>query len=426
MTLLDTGLLPALQKLPGAAHDRTHTLRETLTELARNDRTSQSAEFAAATAFGLWSVFDQVNVDDALNTAYAAQYPGLAADHSLHEHWQQMLDSGDQSAAGFISGLKGKIAEFNAADLLEQNGYANVAIAADPTQPVWYISAVNDLGETVFFQVKTGGAGYAASVTEAMGENPDVAFLFSSEIYEQIGAAAPETLAASAAADIGSDYALVAGVQDGLDTLSGNLGIDVPDGLGDILPYAGAIIAGAKLIYSVIQTERQFQAVERTERNKIQVVQTLTLMSRVGVTAALSAAGGMAGGMAGSAVPLIGNLVGGITGSLAGAGIGMYLNRHLQPHIMDLALDITELTRDDLFYYKNKARIDAVALEFRAAAAAVRELPTLPDALVAGAPPLRASSSQTVKTAGIPKRRPGLIGQLADLPEIICGKDPGR
>ena len=59
-----------------------------------------------------------------------------------------------------------------------------------------------------------------------------------------------------------------------LSPLSGNLGIDVPDGVVDIVPYAGAILAGARLVYSVLQTERQFKAADRTTKNKIQVVQS--------------------------------------------------------------------------------------------------------------------------------------------------------
>ena len=47
------------------------------------------------------------------------------------------------------------------------------------------------------------------------------------------------------------------------------------------------------------------------------------------------------------------------------------LNRHLQPHMMDLALDITGLERDDLFYHKNKERIDVLALSFRNTAQAL-------------------------------------------------------
>ena len=45
--------------------------------------------------------------------------------------------------------------------------------------------------------------------------------------------------------------------------------------------------------------------------------------------------------------------------------MGMYLNKHLQPHMLNLALNITGLTNDDLFYYKNKPRIDDVALSYQ-------------------------------------------------------------
>ena len=82
-------------------------------------------------------------------------------------------------------------------------------------------------------------------------------------------------------------------------------------------------------------------------------------------------------------MPFIGNLVGGIVGTLGGAGLGMYLNKHLQPHMLNLALDITGLDHDDLFYYKNKVRIDEVALSFRETGgqlAAVPRLPALPAA----------------------------------------------
>ena len=103
----------------------------------------------------------------------------------------------------------------------------------------------------------------------------------------------------------------------------------------------------------------------------LEVVQTLTLMSRMGINTVLAVVGGATGSAAGSVVPLVGNLVGGIAGSIAGAGIGMYLNQHLQPHMLDLALDITGLEQDDLFYYKNKERIDVLALSFRNTAQAL-------------------------------------------------------
>ena len=119
------------------------------------------------------------------------------------------------------------------------------------------------------------------------------------------------------------------------------------------------------MVYSVLQTEKQFSAADRTTKNKIQVVQSLTLMSRMGVTTVLATVGGVGGTAAGSAIPGVGNLIGGIAGTIVGAGVGMYLNKNLEPHMLDLALDITGLTRDDLFYYKNKERVDEVALSFR-------------------------------------------------------------
>ena len=41
------------------------------------------------------------------------------------------------------------------------------------------------------------------------------------------------------------------------------------------------------------------------------------------------------------------------------------------PHMLNLALNITGLTNDDLFYYKNKVRIDNVALGYQERAIAL-------------------------------------------------------
>ena len=374
MAMQSVNLLPALRELPGTAYDRRKSFRDMMADLVDTDRAMYAAEFTASTSFGLWAIFDDVNVDDNLAQAYAAQYPGLAADHSLHEHWQEMLQRGPDSADGFISGLKGKVAEFDAKGMLEQQGWTNVEIASDSTQAVWDISATGLEGESVFFQVKVGASEAQANATMAAMENapPDVTFLLSGEIYDRIADTAPDLLDSAVNIDA---FLAIDGIQDGLSTLSGNLGIDVPDGIGDIVPYAGAIIAGARLIYGALRTEREFKAADRTTRNKIQVVQALTLMSRMGVTTVLATVGGMGGTAAGSAVPFVGNLIGGIVGSVAGVGMGRYLNRHLQPHMLNLALDITGLTNDDLFYYKNKPRIDQVALNFRQTAGELAAAP---------------------------------------------------
>ena len=44
--------------------------------------------------------------------------------------------------------------------------------------------------------------------------------------------------------------------------------------------------------------------------------------------------------------------------------------------MLNLALNITGLTNDDLFYYKNKPRIDQVALNFRQTAGELASAPT--------------------------------------------------
>ena len=363
MTMESVSLLPALQELPGGESAGRKSFRNIVADLVNTDRTMYAAEGAAAASFGLWSIFDSINVDDSLTAAYEAAYPGLAADHSLYEHWQAMAERGPEAVEGFISGLKGKFAEFTAQGMLEEQGLTNVVISDNPIQQIWDISALTERGEEILFQVKTGAADYAGDVIAAMEKAPGVDFLVSSEIYDRITERVPELV--DRLTDIGSDYLRVEDIADGLGTLADNMGLDIPDGIGDILPYAGAIMAGARLVYSVIKTEREFKAADRTTRNKIQVVQSLTVMSRMGVSAALATVGGMGGTAAGSFFPGVGNLIGGIAGTVAGAGMGMYLNKHLQPRMLNLALDITGLTHDDLFYYKNKGHIDQVALGFR-------------------------------------------------------------
>ena len=195
------------------------------------------------------------------------------------------------------------------------------------------------MGPKFLFRFKTHAAESAGKIQSLTLDNPAVQFAVSSEVFDKIAERSPELI--DQMTDIGSTAELEGAVNEGLDLLTDSLGIDIPDGVGEIIPYAGAVLAGTRLIYGAVRTEQQFQAVDRTTKNKIQVVQALTLMSRMGVTTVLSTVGGMGGGMAGSVIPGIGNLAGGIVGAVAGAGMGMYLNRHLQPHMLTLALDIT-------------------------------------------------------------------------------------
>ena len=360
MSMQSLQLLPALQELP--ADNDIRPARQIIEELARTGPALQAAEFTSSASFALWGIWDDINVDDTLVRAYNSQYPGLAADHSLYEHWLLMDELGPASAQGFVNGLKGKVAELNLVDDLQERGF-QIPFMPDANQPNWDIPSIGPDGEAVLWQVKSGGAEYAASVLDAMRDNPGVHYAVSSEIFQQVVDRGSELT--GRLTDIGSTVDLEGTVTEGLDILNRNLGIDVPDSLGDVLPYAAAILAGSILVYGAIRTECQFRDVDRTTRNKIHVIRALTAMSKMGVSSVLATVGGTGGAAVGSAVPIVGNIAGGISGSLIGAGVGMYLNRHLEPHVLALALDITGLTEDDLFYFKNKSHIDEVALSFR-------------------------------------------------------------
>ncbi len=361
MAMQSLNLLPELQKLPSPESGQRKSFRDIITDLLSRDRGLYAAEATAATSFAMWNIFDTINVDDKLTQAHEMAFGNYEG--SLHEHWQDILQRGGNSYDNFLNPLKGKLAEINAKDMLEERGYLNVEIASNPNQPVFDITGNAPNGDPIAWQVKTGNTDYASDVQSRMLENPDIDFLVSTEIHDRIAERSPELI--DQMVNIGYDYELVNGIDDGLETLSANQGFDLPDSIGEIVPYAGAIFMGAKLIHNVLKTEKEFSTADRTTKNKMQVVQTLTLMSRFGVSTVLSTAGGFGGAAAGIAVPGVGNLIGGIAGMAAGAGIGIYLNKHLQPHMLNLALNITGLTHDDLFYYKNKPHIDSVALSFR-------------------------------------------------------------
>ena len=373
MTMQSTNLLPALRALPGGDPSQTMSFREIIGGLVNTDRAAFAAEFASDVSSGMWGAFKRFNVDGRLFEAFETRWPQMAANHSLYEKTQELLERGQlpDTANWLFVGLKGQLAEFNAKDWLEASGFTDVTFPGSRVNPGWDISAIGSEGQEVLFSVKTGGmdpetgvAKYAYDVIKEMDTHPIFEFVVGSEIDDQIEQIRPD-LVERIIADVGEDYELVAGIGDGLETLTANMVIDIPDGVVDIIPYAAAIVGGARLIYSVVKTEKEFQAADRTTKNKIQVVQTLTMMSKMGISTVLAVAGGMGGAAAGSAVPGVGNLIGGSVGTVVGAGMGMYLNKSLQPRMLDLALDITGLTHDDLFYYKNKPRINEVAFTFQ-------------------------------------------------------------
>ena len=318
---------------------------------------------ASITTGFLWS---RIDIDDEwyqrLQEAYERAAPDRAGTVPLHDAFAEARGHGPEAAQEFVSNIKGKVAELDLVDRLQSEG-ATVTIPDAQNHPDIDLLATWPDGTEIPIQVKAHAAESAGDIQSLMVDTPSVRYANSSEVFDRIAERSPELT--DEMIDIGSNAELTGDVNEGLDLLTDNFGIDIPDGMGEIIPYAGAIIAGARLVYGAIRTEQQFKAVDRTNRNKIQVVQALTIMSRMGVTTVLSTVGGTGGTAAGSIIPGIGNLIGGVAGAITGAEMAMYLNRHLQPHMLNLALDITGLTDEDLFYFKNKPRIDQVAWSFR-------------------------------------------------------------
>ena len=381
MTMRSTDLLPALRKLPTSESRERMSFQDMVTGLVGTDRVTFAAEFTSAVSFSLWGIFDRVNVDDTLretiSQAYERTFPPEG--RTAWEHFESALNNPETLNNTFLSPLKGAVAEFHVKDQLNQRGW-NVDLAPDPNQPGWDLHGTDPAGNYTRVQVKTGESYSASDIQEHMDKYPvgDANYAdhyaMSTEIHERYIESAEEA-GNRTLTDIGPDYARVEGIEDGLETLSANEGIDIPDGVVDIIPYAAVVVGGARLIYGALKTEREFKAADRTTKNRIQVVQTLTLLSRVGVSTVLATVGGTGGASAGSLVPGVGNAVAGIGGTVIGAGVGMYLNKRLQPHMLDLALNITGLTHDDLFYYKNKPRIDEVAFTFQTRAGEVAATP---------------------------------------------------
>ena len=351
-----TNLLPVLQKQPTDASHEDMSSQDMITRLAGTDRATFAAEFIAAVSFSLWGVFDRANVDEHLAAAYQDQFPLEYENVTVYEQWEAAVQLGPESGDAFFNELGGKVVESHTTGFVAASEFTNVEVASLADQAGWEFGT-----QDLFVQAQAESHFSGVEYQHVVGYNTEYLYAHGFEVYDQVVVTSADT---AGMVDTGFDYVPVEGIADGLETLSAGEGILIPDGAVDLIPYAGAIVLGVRLILGALKAERDFKAVDRTAKNRIHVVQTLTLMSRMGISTVLATAGGAGLGTAGSFLPGIGNVIGGVAGTVIGASAGMYLNKHLQPHMLDLALNITGLTHDDLFYYKNKSHIDEVALAF--------------------------------------------------------------
>ena len=326
------------------------------------DRDHFSIEVSQATEETLKTLFQVRNVPDELNEAYRRSFPAIAEESSLHEHYEEMLDRGSDSVIGFVSNLKGKVAELETVSHLEeQNPGWSFELAEDPTQSVWDILGTGPDGTERLFQVKAGGQDHTDNVVQAMEEHANVPFVVSSELYARIAESHPELV--ERLDDLGSGAELTGDVTGGLDKLAGNMGIDLPDSIGGALPFVAEVVLGINLVSRIVSTERQLLDVQLSERSRVHGIRTLALISRFGINQVCMLAGGAAGAAIGSIVPGAGAIVGGLGGGLVGIGGGILLNRQLQPRIEEIAVKLIG-SYDYVFYLMNKVEIDELVQSF--------------------------------------------------------------
>ena len=203
-----------------------------------------------------------------------------------------------------------------------------------------------------------------------MGDDPDTLFAVSQEIYQKVSESSPE-LSAQLMSLGEYNLEFTQEVSEGLGLLASNAGFDVPDVLGEILPYVGEVILGIRFVMDVVSTERDFKDVDLDARARVHALKALVLMSRFGITAVFTTAGGAGGSAAGTVLfPGVGTAVGGIAGSIGGAATAAFLNRRIQPQIMEIGMAIAGVDGDDMFYFRNKAAIDWIGQSLAATRAA--------------------------------------------------------
>ena len=319
------------------------------------DRDFFSLEVAQATEDALEALFEARNVSDVLNEAYSLAFTSASQSKSLCEHFSEVKVLGDRSIGGFVSSLKGKVAELESVRLLEEwsPGY-KFEIMPNPNQPVYDLIGRGPEGvEDVLVQVKARTVGSVGDVLDRMEETPShVRFALSSEIYDKIVDASPELSGRLTDLEIEISE-LTEDVKSGLGTLSTNLGIDVPDSLGEMLPYIGETVLAIRLITQIISTEGDLKGIEISNRSRVHAIRTLALMAKFGVTQVCA----LGGGFAGTAVnPGVGSAI----GAIGGAGGAMLLNRLLEPRMEEVAIAIVGGDGDEIFYLMNKSAIDEI------------------------------------------------------------------
>lgn len=370
MSMQSLALLPELENLPAAEDAVDLGFTDTVTHLRGMDKDHFAVELAEGVEIALKGLFQWRNVPDVLTQAHDLAFPN---DGPLNDHYQEVLARGPAAVRGFWNNLKGKVAELEALPLLEDRfpGY-NFSLAENPNQTDWDIYGVSPEGDELYVQVKTQMVENVSRVTRRIEESADlnIQFVLNQELYDRVLESNPDYSERLIESRM-SNAERTESTEQGVELLAQNMGIDVPDGIGEMLPYAGEIILGIRLVMDIVSTERDFRDVELADRSRVHAIKALVLMSKFGVTTVLTTAGGAGGTAAGTALfPGVGSAAGGIVGSIAGVGTAAYLNRRLQPHMMEVGMALAGVDEEDMFYFRNKRVIDSIGASLAATKAA--------------------------------------------------------
>ena len=191
MTMQSLDLLPELQKLPISEDAQDLGYPDTVLRLRATDKDHFAIELAEGADETMEALFEAVNVPDELNEAHEILYPDSAS--PLHEHYQEMVERGESSVTGFVSNLKGKVAEIEAESLLEDRFHgSDFKIVESINQPGWDLHGFTPEGQEILVQVKMGGEDYASQVLERMQNDHGILFATSTEIYDRLLERSPE------------------------------------------------------------------------------------------------------------------------------------------------------------------------------------------------------------------------------------------
>jgi len=309
-------------------------------------------ETALVTEETFEKMFELRNVPDDFFEAYKDSFTN--SELNLFQHFKEILNNDNiKSSTGFISNLKSKIFELRAMDQLDiEYPDTDFILAETANQPIWDIKGIN-LDKTIeFFQAKVGNPNYLNSIAEKIESNPDVKFLLSEELYEKAIEKFPELQENLKLIDI-SNSELTEEVTEKLDVLIGNWGIDVPDELGEVIPWIGEIILGIRLIVQLISNNRIYEFATQSTRSQSAILKTISLLSKFGIKSFCIWFGAYAGS---PIIPPLGTISGGVGGAI----LGRFLSNQVEPHLLNIVKSIMKIDENEMYYFSNKFQIDRI------------------------------------------------------------------